>query len=330
MSNPNFSALVATTLKNYRKKLSDNITGHQALFWQLKQRGFIREEDGGTSIVEPLLTGLNSTVKSYNGYDVIDVSPQEGITAAEFDWKQLAGSLSISGREKFINSSSKTKVLSLLESKTTQLEKSMQLEINRLLNLDGTGNGGKDFTGLSILVEDGAAWSTVGGIDSNAFTYWRNQFTDLGGSFAALGLDAMRTMYNSVSRQGMNETPTLIMATQSAYEAYEKTLVVNERFLGSDTDMADAGFMNLLYKKTPMVFDENIPLALDGTGSTHAMYFLNAEYLNLVIGKGKNFSVTPVQKPENQDAEVSQVLFYGNMTTGNRARQGILDGIVLP
>lgn len=328
MTNPNFSALVSTTLKNYRKNLSDNIMGHQALLWKLKSMGYVREEDGGTTIVEPLLVARNSTVKSYNGYDVLDLTPQEGITAAEYDWKQIAGSLSISGREKFINSGSKTKILSLLESKTKQLEESMSLEVNRQLQLDGTGNASKDLTGLSILVEDGAAWSTVGGIDSNANTYWRNQFTDLGGSFAALGLDAMRTLYNSASRQGMNESPDLIISTQGVYEAYEKTLTVNERFM--DTAVGDAGFMNLMYKKTPMCFDEDIPLALDGTGSTHAMYMLNSKYLAFVVGKGKNFVTTPSQKPENQDAEVSQILLYANLVTSNRARQALLDGIVLP
>lgn len=328
MTNPNFSAIIATTLKNYRKNLADNVTGHHALWMKLKEGGFIREEDGGTTIVEPLMVGRNSTVKSYNGYDVIDVTPQEGITAAEFDWKQVAGSLTISGREEFINSSSKAKVLSLIESKTKQLELSMALELNRQLNLDGTGNASKDFTGLSILVEDGAAWSTVGGIDSNANAYWRNQFIDNGGSWAATGLDNLRTVYNSVSRQGMNEKPDLLVSHQSVYEAYEKGLTVNERF--TDTRLGDAGFLNLMYKATPWVFDEDIPLALDGTGGTLAVYVLMSKYLALVLGKGKNFAVTEMQKPENQDAKVSQVLIYGNLTVNNRARQGILDGITVP
>lgn len=328
MSNPNFSALVATTLKNYRKNLADAVTGHHALFLKLKSGGFIREDDGGTTIVEPLLVARNSTVKSYNGYDVLDVTPQEGISAAEYDWKQIAGSLSISGREEFINSASKTKILSLIESKTKQLEMSMALELNRQLNLDGTGNGAKDFTGLSIIVEDGAAWSTVGGIDSNANAYWRNQFIDNAGSWAATGLDNLRTLYNSCSRQGMNEKPDLLISTQGVYEAYEKGLTVNERF--TDTSLGDAGFLNLMYKATPWCFDEDIPLALDGTGGTHAVYVLMSKYLALVIGKGKNFAVTEMQKPENQDAKVSQVLLYGNLTTNNRARQGLLDGITLP
>ena len=95
MANPNFSVLAATTLKNYRNQMADNLTGHEALLWELKSKGFMRTEDGGTSIVEPLLYGRNTTVKSYNGYDVLDTTPQTGITAAEYDWKQIAGTVSM-------------------------------------------------------------------------------------------------------------------------------------------------------------------------------------------------------------------------------------------
>jgi len=31
------------------------------------------------------MSGTNTTVKSYRGYEIIDVTPQEGITAAEYD-----------------------------------------------------------------------------------------------------------------------------------------------------------------------------------------------------------------------------------------------------
>src|SRR5690349_22170622 len=160
MSNPNFDTLASTTLKNYRRQLADNITGHNVLWYMLKEKGFVREEDGGTTIVEPLLIGRNTTVKSYKGYDVIDTTPQTGITAAEYEWKQIAGSVTISGEEEFKNMGSKTRILSLLESKIQQLELSMMLEVNRQLQGDGTGNGGKDLGGLQAAVEDGAAWST--------------------------------------------------------------------------------------------------------------------------------------------------------------------------
>lgn len=322
--NPNFTSIVATTIKNYRRSMADNITNHQVLWYQLKERGFIQEEDGGTSIVEPLMYGTNTTVKSYRGYEIIDTTPQEGMTAAEYDWKQIAGSVSISGQEEFMNSG-KSKMISLLKSKILQLETSLMLSINAQLQADGTGNGGRDLTGLNILVEDGTAWSIVGGIDSNANPYWRNQWIGSVGSFATNGNDRMRTLYNSSSRGKVK--PTLLVSTQAVYEAYEKTLVQNERFL--DTKLGDAGFLNLMFKATPFVFDDDTPSTSNGAGSIGDLIMINADFMRFVLGKGKNFVMTEFQKPENQDAQVAQLLIYGNLTTNNRQRQGRLTGILV-
>lgn len=319
MPNSNFPVLVATTIKNYRPTLADNITGHNALLWELKEKGFVREDDGGTSIVEPLMYGRNTTVKSYDGYDTLDNTPQTGITAAEFNWKQIGGSVTISGKEEFQNGGTKTRIINLLKAKIKQLEDSMKLEVSRMLQGDGTGNGGKDITGLAALVEDGAAWSTVGGIDSNTDTWWRNQWIGGTATFASVGLNRMRTMFNSVSRQSVR--PRLIMTSQYLFEEYEKLLVPNQRYL--DLRMGDAGFQNLTFKECPIIFDDDMPFE-DLATDEHQMVFLTTEYLNLVIGKGRNFVVTPFQTPDNQDAKVSHILLYAQMTVSNRGRQGRL------
>lgn len=319
MSNPNFDTLVATTLRNYRANLADNITDNQVLWYELKKRGFIEEREGGTSIVEPLLIGRNTTVGSYKGYDILDTTPQDGISAAEYEWKQIAGVVTISGEEEFKNSGSKTQILSLLKSKIKQLEISMMLEVNRQLQGDGTGNGGKDLTGLAVGVEDGAAWSTYGGIDSNANSYWRNQWIGGTATFASAGVNRMRTLYNSCSRNGSK--PTVITTSQYLFEEYEKTLVPNERFV--DMELGDAGFMNLMFKMTPIVFDDDMPFE-DLATDEHQMLFLNAEFLKFVIGKGKNFVVSDFVRPQNQEAKSSSVILYGNLTMSNRARQGRL------
>lgn len=209
------------------------------------------------------------------------------------------------------------------------------MEINRQLQADGTGNGGKDITGLALAVEDGTAWSTYGGIDSNAFLYWRNQWLnsaaviDVGtnvGANALLG-DMIR-IYNSCMRGKVR--PTVIVTDQLVFETYERSMqqTSNNYRVQIDTKMADAGFMNLLFKETPVVFDEDMPgasLGLDSDG--HEMLFLNADFMKFVIGKGKNFVVTDMQRPENQDAKVSQIILYGNLTVNNRARQGRITSI---
>lgn len=313
-ANSSFSELVTTTLKNYRRQLADNITGQQALFFMLKELGFVEEREGGETLVEPLLTGTNSTVGSYDGYDILDTTPQEGISAAELNWKQIAGSISISGREEFQNSGSKTKVISLLEAKIRQLEISMELEVNLQLYADGTGNSSKDLTGLAAAVEDGGAWATYGGIDSNAQTFWRNQYADEGGTLA---LASMRTIFNQSSR-GKSQ-PKIIITTRAGFEAYEALVIANGQITHTDTRLGDAGFQNLLFKGVPVIFDADCQV--------DHMYFLNPEFMKWVVGKGRNFVNTPFQRPDNQDAKVSQVILYANLILNNRARQGLLNEI---
>lgn len=317
MSNPNFDSLVTTTFQNYRSQLTDNVTGHNALWWMLKKMpGGIEERDGGRSIVEPLMIARNSTVKSYKGYDILDMTPQSGFSAAEYDWKQIAGTISISGEEEFKNSG-KSQIINLLKSKAMQLEMSLELELNRMIQGDGTGTGGKDITGLALQVEDGAAWSTVGGIDSNANPYWRNQWIGGTAAFSSVGVDRMRTLFNSCSRG--NSRPGIILTDQYLFEAYEKTLTVNERF--TNMEMGDAGFQNLLYKGVPITFDEDMPFE-DLATDEHQILMLNLNFIKFVVGKGRNFAVTPLVKPDNQDAKSSSTILYGNLVCNNRARQG--------
>jgi hypothetical protein len=330
--NANFDSLITSTLARHRSELSDVITNNQALFAQLKAFGFIAEEDGSRNIVENLLYGQNSTVASFDGYDILDVTPQEGITAAEYEWKQLAGTVSISGREQFQNSGSKQQIFNLLRAKIRQLEISMQLTLNTQLFSDGTGNGGKDITGLNVAVEDGGAWSTFGNIDSSDATnsWWRNQWADFSGtSFETTsgksteGVKQMRTIVNSASRG--KDRPTLIVTAQEVFEAYMATLEDKRRF--TDGTLGDLGFKNVLFDDVPLVWDEDTPT--DDTASDFTAFILNARYLRYVIGRGRNFTSSPFMTPANQDASVSKVLLYSNLVMSNRARQGRLTNITV-
>jgi len=103
MSNPNFDQLLSTTLANYRNQLTDNVFTARPLTYFLMDKGRLRMLNGGTKIVEPLIYGQNSTVASYSGYDTISLTAQDGITAAEYDWKQYAASIAISGIEEAKN-----------------------------------------------------------------------------------------------------------------------------------------------------------------------------------------------------------------------------------
>ena len=307
MSNPNFDALLSTTLANYRDQLTDNIFTARPLTYFLQDKGRIRMLNGGTKIVEPLIYGESTTVGSYSGYDSIALTAQAGITAAEYDWKQYAASIAISGIEEAKNNGEQ-EIINLLEAKIMQAEESMREGFNRMFYADGTGNSGKDWNGLGNIVE---ASGTVGGINraTSGNEYWRSYEEN---TATALTLAQMSTAYNSVSVG--NDHPDMILTTQTLFEKYEALLQPQLRY--TDTKTADAGFQNLLFKAAPIVYDEHCTAGI--------VYFLNSKYLTLVGHSSKWFAQTSFVQPEDLDARYALIMCYGNLTCRNAAKQGKL------
>ena len=304
-ANSNFDNLLTTTLANYRKTLTDNVFTARPLTYTLMEKGRIRMLNGGTKVVEPLIYGLNDTVGSYSGYDSIALTPQTGISAAEFEWRQYAASIAISGIEEAKNNGD-AEIINLLEAKIMQAEESMREGFNTMFFSDGTGNGSKDWNGLDNLVDD---TGNVGNIDSSTYTWWKSYKESTAG---ALTLAQMATAYNSVSVG--NDHPDTLLTTQTLFEKYESLLQPQLRY--TDTKTADAGFQNLLFKAAPVMYD---------TGCTAGtFFFLNSKYLTLVGHSDKWFSQTSFISPEDTDARYALIMCYGNLTVRNRAKQGKL------
>ena len=309
-----YDALLSTTLANYRDKLTDNVFTARPLTYFLSEKGRIRMENGGTKIVEQLIYGQNSTVKPYSGYDSLAITPQEGITAADYDWKQYGASFAISGIEEAKNNGEHA-IINLLESKIMQAEESMREGFNQMFFGDGTdtlgtagANSGKSWNGLGNLVEANVA---VGGINpaTAGNEFWRSYENNTAG---ALTLAQMATAYNSVSVG--NDHPDMILTSQTLFEKYESLLQPQLRY--TDTKTADAGFQNLLFKSAPIMYDVHC--------NAGTMFFLNSKYIKLVGHSDKWFAQTDFVRPENQDARFALIMCYGNLVVSNRAKQGKL------
>ena len=310
--NSNFDEILSTTLKNYVPKLTDNIFSARPLFYALTNGQTIRRISGGAKIVVPVIYGTNSTAGSYSGTDTIDTTAQTGISAAEYDWKQYAATVTISGVEEAKNNG-EAQIIDLLEGKIFQTQETIIENMNTMLFGNGTGNSNKDWLGLNALV---GSTGSPGGIDATDAdnSWWRSAVTNQGSS--AITLASMATLYNNCSVG--NDQPTIGITGQNQYEAYEALLVDQIRY--TDTDMADGGFQNLLFKGCPLTFDGT----LAGEGK---LFLLNTKYLQLVAHSDVWFKPTPFVRPTNQDAVFSQLLCYGELTTSNRARQGYMYGI---
>jgi hypothetical protein len=318
MASPNsqtvdYNALLSTTLQNYQPTLVDNIFKDLVLLNHLNERGRVRVEEGGSQIVEPLMYAVNGTAASYSGYDAIDLTPQDGITAATFDWKQMAASIAISGIEEAKNRGTEA-IIKLLNAKIMQAEMSIKSDLNTMLYGNGTGNGGKDFNGLGNII--GTVNNTVGGINSTTNTWW-NPYQDV--SASTLSLVDMGKVYNNASKG--SDSPDLIVTNEDLFSKYESLLTNNVRY--QDVAKANSGFQNLMFKQTPVVFD----LTLAADTSAAPMYFLNTKYLKLTGMNGHWFNTTDFQQGTvaGVDARYAIVMAYGELTVSNRARQGYLE-----
>ena len=308
-------SVLSTTLANYRTTLEDNIFKSDPVYAKLKEQGSIRKIGGGESIVIPLMYGKNSTIAGYSGYGIIDTTPQDGITSAKFSWKQVAGSITISGKEARQNSS-KEQLINLLKSKVNQAELSFKDYFAQKLFGTAPSDTGTDPHSLATLC---ATTGTVGGIAKGSYSWWQSQ-SGTAASFAANGLAEMRNIYNDCSQQSATDAPNLIITTQEAFEAYEGLLQPQERL--NSTAMADGGFKALLFKGVPIVW---APYTTGhGAIAASKMYFLNTKYLELVVHSDADMKTTEFVEPENQDAKVAKMIWMGELTISNAQKQGIL------
>lgn len=307
----NFDVLVATTLDKVRPQLSDQITTENVTLAWLNANGRVTV-DGGTVIRRPLIFAFNDTVGSYSGYDLIDVTPQEGIGWAEYPWKQHAGSVVISGEEVEKNDGS-AQLINLLQAKIDQLKFSVADDLNAMLLADGTGNGGKDMLGLKALVD---STGTVGEINQSTYSWWAS-VEDSGIDLTTFdGVRELGSMYNSlrINRSKVD----LVLTTQAAFEAYEELALPALRF--QDLRVADLGFEAIAFKGAAIVFDPDVD-------SGYA-YLLNSDRLEFVQKAGRWLDMTDFQRPYNQDAKVALILSMGNLITDSRRSHGKVTGLV--
>jgi hypothetical protein len=316
MASPNssFTDIVTTSLQGYSGELADNITNHNGLWRQIKRKGNMQTATGRT-IVQELEYAVNGTTQWYSGAETLDISPSETMTAAEYSYKQLAGNVVITGLEE-IQNSGKEAVHNLLKSRIRNLEKSLTNTLATALYADGTGTSSKELGGLQLLVAD-TNTNTVGGISGTTYSWWRNYVYDFS---VASATPSATTIQHAMNLTWINtirgaDKPDIITADSVYYIYYWESLTPNQRF--TDDKGAGAGFTNLVYQaNVPVLYDDQCP-------ASH-MYFLNTDYLFVRPAKGREFKPLGEKSSVNQDALVMPVVWAGNMTTSNRARQGVI------
>lgn len=319
--NTNWTEIITTTLFNRSKKLADNVTKANALLFQISKKGRMKPVDGGTNIIQELEYAENGTYTRYSGYDILNVSPSDVFTAAQYNFAQAAVAVSISGLEELQNAGEE-RVINLLESRIGNAERTMRNNISADCYSDGTASGGKQIGGLALLVPDANTSGTVGGIDRATWTFWQTQKQSFATDGFTAGPSTIQTEMNRLWLKQIRQAdrPDLIIADNNYYRYYLESLQAIQRI--ASEDKASAGFMSLKFMDADVVCDGTI---YGGGATANHMWFLNTDYIFFRPHKDRNMvPLDPRRFSVNQDAMVQLIAFAGNMTLSNAALQGVL------
>lgn len=321
-ANAAISDIIATTIQSRTGKISDNVTKNNALLSRLKSRGNNKPFSGGNVIMQELSFQANGNAGWYSGYDLLPIAAQDVLSAAQYDIKQAACPVTISGLDQLQNSG-KERIIDLLEARVAVAESSMANLLAQGVYSDGTGSGGKQVDGLAKQVTAAPATGVVGGIDRATWTFWRNQTfkaTTDGGAATTAG--NIQTYFNQLWARlirGMDR-PDLIIVDNAYWSLYMSSLQAIQRFTSS-TD-ANLGFVSVKFMDADVVLDGGI----GGFMPTKTAYFLNSKYLYFRPHRDRDMvPLSPGQRYSvNQDAAVQILAWAGNLTSSGLQFQGIM------
>lgn len=321
MAFPNVSDIVATTIESRTKTIADNVSKNNAILTQLNKGGRIKTVSGGSVIYQELSFAQNGNAGWYSGYDLLPTAAQDVLSAAQFDFKQFAVPVVISGLE-MLQNAGKEQMIDLLEGRIGVAEATMANYISEGLYSDGTGSGGKQLTGLLAAlpaVVPASQTDTYGGISRTTWSFWRSKYTATTATAANVqGL--FNAMWASLVRG--SDRPDLIMVDSLMWAIYLASLQAQQRFTG--TDSAKLGFPSVMYMDAPVVLDGGI----GGFMNQSSALFLNTKYIFFRPHSQRNMvPLSPNRRyAVNQDAEVQILGWAGNLTCSGAQFQGRLNG----
>ena len=340
----NYDAVLSSTLFNLHKAgaITDAISTSNALFHKIiKGKQYTGNAEGNRMQVN-LLYAFD-TGDSYSGYDQLSTTPQDGMTAAFFNYGQWSVPVAISGKEERENRASATQAFDLLKAKTKQAVLGIQEGFARAW-IQGNGpntataiataftsiaNGSTFVDPLPLLVKyDPTTSTTIGNINQSTYTWWRNQTKNSTSTTYAGFLKEADNLYNTCSK-GPGGPPDLHFTDQLVFELYVAALRNQNRY--TDYKKADLPFETVAFHSQAVTWDQFVPDAQNETitgipvAAAGTWYMLNTQFFMLKYFL--NFEAKPFIQPENQDAKVAQLLWHGGAGVSNRRKHGVMGGI---
>lgn len=330
----NLDALMSLSLFNYNAELVDQVSSANAFYYEIKNQ--MQSKSGGIAVKMNLMYALGN-VDTYDGYDEITLTPTDGITQSTWEWRQLAATVMISGKEEIQNENG---LDDLLEAKIMQAEMGIKEFWGKRFLQGSYGTTGGSLTTAYTNTQNGSAFveplgklvafdpttsTEVGGINQSTYTWWRNRTLTSAATTEKGFLLEMDNLYNTCSKGYSGGAPNLILVDQKTYELWRSAYyTVYRRTADSDNNYP---FANFKFNNARVVWDEWVPDVYSGTDTPStgygSVYMLNTKFFKPYYIGSRNFTNTPFVKPYNQDVKTCLILWMGTIGCSQRRKQGV-------
>lgn len=302
--------VVNAMLTRSRAKLimASAISGTVSAYLHAKKRVVV--EDGGPSITNPLITGLNPNVQSMQYYDTVSVDQTNEFVTVSYNMSRVVGSLIISEQEEDENQG-RAAIFKILKGKIMALDESISRQFATYHTSVGTGT---DPNGLGNLIPADPTTGSVGGISLATESQWRTSSYDFATTLTPENIeeafdDIIELDLNRSSDGKASPKPTVIFAGRNIYRMHKAaardktTIQLGET--GTGKKLINLGIVGTTHNGIPLLFDEKL--------SANVAYFVNEEYLTLHVLRGVNMKIKKLIAPWSMDATGRRVQWEGQL-----------------
>lgn len=301
--------------------VADNVYSGDPVWAALMASKRKRTQTGGDNIRVNLRRSIRPGGQSYRGADQMPYGKVETLGYALFPIANYAIDIFIPETDILANSG-KEQVVNLVTDKVQEANDRLTNQMTADMYGDGTGNGGKNITGLGAAI---LATGTYGGIDRGVATgtFWQAKAT--AASPTTVDLAMLRTKINTVRGPGGDPRKQgkvdLIATTQTIYEAIEGLYDDKVRIPNSDLTLGKLGFQALQYAGTEIVWSDNV--------TSGEILFLSTSALGFTVDPRRDFQLSPFEKTlvNGVDGRLAWLFWRGNITCNECRRLGKLTGV---
>lgn len=315
--------ILSMAVEDRSSSYEDLVSNNNALLAVLRRKG-LWTTYSGPRIRQTLQIG-KQVAQWYSGYDQLLNPAIDLFNDAYFDPKMVVVPIILSMQE-ILNNEGENQLMDVMESYLAAAERALEDTMDVALYSDGTGNGGKQLTGLAKAIPIVTNSGTYGGIDRSTATIWQTTTFDADGSpFTSIGTQVssttIRPMLNYIMTnrsRGRDYSDLLIMSPEH-YAAYDAATIAIQRQT-NETSLGKLGFSALEYigggKRAEIVLDGGIGSNMPAnttfgiqTDSLRLRYHPNRNFDKVFDGDG--------QMPIDKDAVAQFIGWMGELTMVN-------------